>query len=200
MNWIRSHYELRDGLVQQSRGPADLMTGANMLTMAQIALAEARELSRNLVGKGEYLTFFKASIALQYHYATWIRSKLRALMLVKEATSLARAGRWEQANRVMNCAWTVFEEGSANLDQAYRIVKRHPRYFHVIEGVSHRGVECQLSDLSLRNMRGRYYKATIAAKPHVNNYGRDTYKELIKRIERMIRNRRVPNLEKIFRV
>lgn len=189
---INYHYERQEGVMRLAGGPADVMTAANMLGMAAAALRRARELADQLVTRTDYVTFLKASAALQSNYAIWVERKFNALLLAKETLEAAKRGEWIQAETLITLARTALEAGGKALDGADRITRRYPEYFHVKPGLSNRGSECQLSDFGIRQRLGRFYRASISPNPRDRNLGKLGYRRMLAQIAHSIRRRETP--------
>jgi len=173
-------YERQDGMVRLAGGPVDLRTGANMLQMAASTVREADMRAQALRGATERFRFLKASTALQRSYIEFLREKYAALLDLREAGERARDGHWPQARAAADHAAERYARASHAYDEALSIARGWPKYFHVIEGISRRGHNCQLSDYGLERWSGVTYVAVISPAGSKNvNLGRAGIERLI---------------------
>lgn len=196
---VNHSYRPADGYLVMAGGPADRLTALNTVRMGVTSLARAHELASRLTNQAPMTEYLKASAEVSCHYSRWIERKLSAVLDAREAAALAGQGRFAEAQELMKAAIDTFEQGVKAYDRTMATVQQWPRYFHAVEGISHRGLIIEVTDLALSRRRKKRHSASIHKVEGRGALGVEGFRALLQHMRNEIGARRQPDLTSLAR-
>ena len=192
---VNHSYVPSNGFLVLAGGPADLMTALNTVRMGVTCLDRAHGLARGLRNSSPMTEYLQASAEVSCHYSRWIERKLTAVLDAREAAGLARLGQQGRAEALMDAALEAFGQGAAAYDRAEAVILRTPQYFHAVEGISHRGLVCEVTDLAMAQRREKRHGASIGPTGEHGMLGLEGFRALLEHMRNEIASGRVPDLD-----